>query len=347
MSEQTVFSPENQARTSHGCPACQRVFSLPANWPTISCPACHQAALGNVQDSDQAASIELIVPPGLDITRLHAQLSQFCKGVPFPHPDFTPDNLAQRLLLVYWPVWLADAHLKGEWDAVFGYDYQVKSAREQMGNAGWTSQTVVKTRVNDEPRKGFIDRHYDNVLAPAIATHANRIAQLGEYDLHAVHPWQATDTAQIAIQKGSLSTGEVEAPVKKELTRLAALDCREASDAQHTKSYTFYGEFSDMHWTHGLLPMFTTYYEDDKGFRYVVAINGLTGKVYAQRISSTKKAWILTGILLALVLLLMLVLYLSKVDGMLCVSPAIILAFIPVIRAGTWNSKEKAKPPLA
>lgn len=347
MSDPNVSTTQNQPRKTQACSACQRIFNLPANWPTISCPACQQAALGNVQDGDRTPDIELIVPPGLDITRLHTQLSQFCKGVPFPYPDFTPDNLAQRLLLIYWPVWLADSHLNGEWDALFGYDYQVKSAREQMGNGEWTSQTVVKTRVNDEPRKGFIDRHYDNVLAPALPTHANRIAQLGEYDLHAVHPWQATDTAQIAIQKGTLSSQDVEAPVKKELTRLAALDCRKASDAQHTKSYTFYGEFSDMHWTHGLLPMFTSYYEDDKGFRHVVAINGQTGKIYARRVGSTKKAWILTGILLAVVLLLMLVLYLAKIDGMLCVSPAIILAFIPVIRAATWNSKEKAKSPLA
>lgn len=347
MSDQNADQVASHPRSAQACPACQRAYSLPAHWQGIACPFCQQAALSPVQGSVQSPTIELIVPPGLDITRLQSQLRQFAKGVPFAVSYFNADHLAQRLLLVYWPIWLADATLKGEWDASFGYDYQVKSAREQMGGGSWTSQTVIKTRVNDEPRKGFIDRHYDNVLAPALSTHAQRLSQLGEYDLHAVHPWQPTDTAQIAIQQGQLSPSEVEAPVKQDLTKLASLDCREASDAQHTKSFTFYGEFSDMHWTQGLLPVFTSFYEDEQGQRQVVAINGQTGKVYGRRMASMKKAWLLTGILFALSLILMLVLYFAKVDAYLCFAPALLLAWIPLAQASIWNSREKAKPPLA
>ena len=347
MSEQSVNQVETHPRNIHTCPACQRAYSLPAEWPNIACPICQRAPLSPLQESSQSEAVKLILPPGLDIGRLHAQLTQFAKGVPFAVPDFSPQNLAQRLLLVYWPIWLADANLKGEWDASFGYDYQIKSAREKMGGGEWSSETVIKTRVNDEPRKGFIDRRYDNVLAPALRTHTQRLGHLGEYDLHALQPWQPNATAQIAIQEGQLSPNEVEEPVKQAFTKLAALDCRKAADAQHTKSFTFYGEFADMHWNHGLLPVFTSFYEDEQGQRHVVAINGQTGKVYGQRLASMKKAWLLTGILLAIALVLMLIFYFIKMDTYICLAPILLLPWIPVIRASIWNNQEKAKPPLA
>lgn len=347
MSDPVLNQTETNRGTVQSCPACQRAFSLPPNWVGVACPICQLAPLTPTQDTSPGPDIELIVPPGLDMPRLQEQLKQFAKGVPFATPDFSADHLAQRLILIYWPVWLADADLNGEWDASFGYDYQVKSAREQLDGSEWASQTVIKTRVNDEPRKGFINRHYDNILAPAINTHTQRLTQLGEYDLHAARSWHPTDTAQVPIQRGYLSPHEVEDPVKQTLTKLAALDCRAASNAQHTKSFTFYGGFDNMHWTQGLLPIFTSFYEDEKGQRQGIAINGQTGKIYGRRMASMKKALLLTGILLAISLILMLVLYFAEVEAYLCFAPAFLVAWVPLIRAGIWNSKEKAKPPLA
>ncbi len=347
MTEQAITRQESTQSQSYYCPACQRVYMVPAEWQAIPCPLCQQAVLKASPNPEIAAPIELIIPPALDSQTLNRQLSQFTKGSAFPHSDFKAENLEKRLTLVYWPVWLTDADLDGEWDAIFGYDYQVVSSREKMGNAGWSSQDVIKTRVKEEPRKGFLKRHYNNVLSPALHTHDQRLSQLGMVDLRAAHSWQALNTAQSVVQKETLFPHELEDGVKKQLTNLASADCRKASGAQHPKSYTFYGEFKNMNWTKGIVPMLTTYYVDDKGARHPIAINGQTGIVYGRRMASTKKAWLFTGILFALAIILMLVLYSAKTDLFLCPFVALGLVFAPIIYAAIWNNRERNKPPLA
>jgi len=347
MTEQAIYRQESTQSQSRYCPACQRAFLVPGGWQAIPCPLCQQAALQVSPNTEDLAPIELIVPPTLDAQTVDVLLSQFMKGAAFPYPDFKAENLKKRLVLIYWPIWLTDVDLDGEWDAIFGYDYQVVSSREKMGNAGWSSQKVIKTRVKEEPRKGFLNRHYENVISPALHTHDQRLSQLGMVDLKTAHSWQAVNTAQSVIQKETLHPNELEDGVKKQCVNLASADCRKASGAQHPKSYTFYGEFKNMNWTKCIVPMFTTYYVDDKGVRYPIAINGQTGAVYGRRMASTKKAWLITGILLALAIIMMLVLYFSKTDYFICSAVTLVLAFIPLIHATTWNNRERNKPPLA
>lgn len=345
--QETINRHEPTQGKSHDCPACQRAFIVPSGWQATPCPLCQQALLQVSSNSMDSAPIELIVPPALDAQTLNMRLSQFTKGSAFPYPDFKAENLGKRLVLVYWPVWLTDADLDGEWDAVFAYDYQVVSSREKMGNAGWSSQDVIKTRIKEEPRKGFLKRHYDNVLSPALHTHEQRLSQLGTVDLITAHSWQAINTAQSLVQKETLHPHELEDGVKNQMANLASVDCRKASGAQHPRSFTFYGEYRNMNWTKGIVPMFTTYYVDDKGTRYPIAINGQSGTVYGHRMASTKKAWLFTGILLVLAIILTLVFYFAKADYFLCASVALVLAFAPIIYAAIWNNKERVKPPLA
>ena len=347
MSEQTMNNLDPNPGRIEDCPSCKRVFQVPLNWQAIVCPACQQAHLQPSQQASHMPPIELIVPPKLDHNAIRLNLQAFCKGAAFPVPDLNPETLAQRMLLINWPVWLTDSDLSGEWDATFGYDYEVESSREQMGGGSWSSQKVIKTRVKDEPRKGFIERHYDNVLSPALHSHEERLSQLGPYDLGAAYVSQSQSALEGLSQIGTIMPDNLEDSVKRQFSSLAAHDCQKASGAQHLKSFTFYGEFKNMHWSHAMLPMLSTYYEDDDGVRYVVGMNAQTGVSYGPRIASIKKAWLLTGILLAVSIVLMLILYLTKQNIFICASILIILSFIPLVRAASWNKKEKAKRPLA
>ncbi len=345
MTEHTVNTPD--PFLTQTCPTCARNYFVPAHWHNVACPICQKATLVPAAQTRKMPSVELIVKPSLDKATIDAQLARFCKGSAFPYPDFKPENLSQRLVLVNWPIWLTDGDLKGAWDATFGYDYQVESSREQMGNAGWSSQKVIKTRVKDEPRKGFIQRHYDNVLSPALHSHQERLSQIGSYQLNQAGPGKAEDIATGLTQIGTIAPSELEDFVKQELSKRAAQDCRLASDAQHIRNFTFNGDYNNLRWTQALLPMLASYYTDDKGNRHVVTINGQNGAVYGQRMASVKKAGFITGILLAVAIILMLILYFAKVDFFICSSVLLILAFIPLIRAASWNNKEKNKRPPA
>ncbi|NLA79696.1 MAG: hypothetical protein GX853_02950, partial [Chloroflexi bacterium] len=181
----------------------------------------------------------------------------------------------------------------------------------------------------------------------ALHSHEERLSQLGPYDLGAAYVSQSQSALQGLSQVGTIMPDNLEDSVKRQFSSLAAHDCQKASGAQHLKSFTFYGEFKNMHWSHAMLPMLSTYYEDDDGVRYVVGMNARTGVSYGPRIASMKKAWLLTGILLAVSIVLMLILYLAKQNIFICASILIILSFIPLVRAASWNKKEKAKRPLA
>lgn len=347
MSEQININTTSHQSSLKACAACHRVFQVPVHWPVIACPVCQQAQLIPVTTGGNPPAIELILKPNLNPENLHDRLTQFCKGTPFAVPDLNPENLMNRILLLYWPMWLTDADLNGEWDAVFGYEYQVESTREQMGGSGWSSQKVIKTRIKEEPRKGFINRHYDSLISPALHTHQERLSQIGAYDINTMSAFQGGVFGQNIIEVNTLWPKDLDDFVKQELSKLASRDAQKAADAQHPKTFTYYGEFNNFHWTQAIMPIFTCFYEDEKGTRQAIAVNGQTGQVYGRRMASMKKAWLLTGILLVIATIIMLVLYFIIKDFSLCAASAFILAFIPAIRASTWNSKEKTKPPMA
>ena len=118
--------------TVASCPQCKRLFLLPNQAETQLCLLCHKAELTSQAGYVRKEAPEAIIPLGLKSADLQKNLSYFLAKTPYPEADLNIEKLMSRARVVYWPLWLVDADLKGEWTATLGFDYQVKPPKRAL-----------------------------------------------------------------------------------------------------------------------------------------------------------------------------------------------------------------------
>jgi hypothetical protein len=80
------------------------------------------------------------------------------------------------------------------------------------------------------------------------------------------------------------------AAVVPAVRKRAAAECRRAADADHLRQFRWRPTTVNRHWTLLLLPVYSTYYEDDEGRPRGLLIHGQTGRIDGQRRGSMKRA---------------------------------------------------------
>lgn len=334
------------------CAQCKRLFLLPTQPENQLCPLCHGAELSSQAGYVRKEAPEAIIPLQLKSADLQKILSDFLTKTPYPEADLSVEKLMSRARVVYWPLWLVDADLKGEWTATLGFDYQVKTAKESFGNKGWQSKDHLRTQTNFEPRLGYLDRHYDNLAVAALRNQQKRFEQIGTYEMAASVAYRNDMLASNSLQLPEIEPQELLDVAKSRLNRLAEKEIIQAAAAQHHQNVQFDGDYLNLNWTQMLMPLVSTSYQDEKGNVQTLVINGQSGKVYGRRLASMEKAkkWTVGLMLIPLFFLLgMLILSLSGAwDSSSLACPGFFLliliglAFIPVIRTNKWNRKERA-----
>ncbi len=339
------------------CPQCKRLFLLPIQPENQRCPLCHRTELTSQAGYVRKEAPEAIIPNRLKSADLEKILANFLAKIPYCEADLTVQNLMNRAQTVYWPLWLVDADLKGEWTATLGFDYQVKTAKESFGHKGWQSMERLRTQTKFEPRLGLLERHYDNVTVAALRNQQKRFEQIGTYELKESVAYQSDMLANNSLQLPEIEPQELLDVAKSRLNRLAEKDIVRAAGAQHHQNVQFDGDYLNLNWTQMLMPLVSTSYQDEMGNVETLVINGQSGKVYGRRLASMEKAkkWTLGLMSIPLFFLLAgIVLILSGVWGLSNLSFAglillllISLALIPVIRTKKWNRKERAMEEFA
>jgi len=359
MSEVNVAPRSTLHRVPVICNTCDWRYLVPATSTLAACPHCASTAL-EVLQTDEAGLIadvvpELVVPFRVGADTVGRQVAAFAEGIPFPPEDLTPGLLVGRMQRVLLPVWLADADAASNWRAEVGFDYEVVSHRERYADgAGWSTSEVQEGRVRWEPRLGRLVRHYDNVAAPALASHGLLKTLLGAYDLRA------------AVDAGNASLGEmlIRAPDREPtaawedalvvLRDRAQEECREAAGADHVRDYRWSPAFDNANWTLMLLPLYLTNYRDDEGGVQRVLVNGQTGTLHGAKRGSPQRAqrralWI-GGIALAVFVLSLVVALLGLIVppllivGILGGVVAVLIgagAFVPIGRVALFNREQK------
>jgi len=334
------------------CPQCKRLFLLPTQPEKLLCPLCHRAELTSQAGYVRKEAPEAIIPLRLKSADLQKILGDFLAKTPYPEADLSVEKLMSRARVVYWPLWLVDADLKGEWTATLGFDYQVKTAKESFGHQGWQSLDRLRTQTNFEPRLGLLDRHYDNIAVAALRNQQKRFEQIGAYEMAASVAYQNEMLSSNSLQLPEIEPQELLDVAKSRLNHLAEKEIIQAAAAQHHQNVQFNGDYLNLNWTQMLMPIVSTSYQDEKGNLQTLVINGQSGKVYGRRLASMEKAkkWTLGLMLIPLFFLLVgIILSLSGVwDSSSLAFPGLILlllvslALIPVIRTQKWNRQEKA-----
>jgi len=332
------------------CPQCKRLFLLPNQTETQLCPLCHRAELTSHAGYVRKEAPEAIIPLRLKSADLQKILSDFLAKTPYPEADLNVEKLMSRARVVYWPLWLVDGDLKGEWTATLGFDYQVKTAKESFGNQGWRTTDRLRTQTNFEPRLGYLDRHYDNLTVAALRNQQKRFEQIGTYEMSESVAYQSDVLASNSLQLPEIEPQELLDVAKSRLTRLAEKDIIQAASAQHHQNVQYNGDYLNLNWTQMLMPLVSTSYQDEKGNLQTLVINGQSGKVYGRRLASMEKAkkWTLGLMLIPLFFLLgMVILSLTGAwdfTSLACPGFSLLiligLALIPLIRANNWNRRE-------
>jgi hypothetical protein len=337
-----------------GCSHCKQIFLVPDSFIGRTCPDCGQGKLAVQPALLRPEAPEMLIPFQKKASDLQPILLSFTKDVWLRPDDFNPESMLQRLVQVYWPMWLVDSDVAGNWQAEVGFDYKVESAQESYSNSGWRSRNVIENRIRWEPRLGLIKRHYDNVATPASSDHQNRTNQIGIYRLDKAVPYQANQINASVLQVPDLQPESAWPSAQSNLNRMAANECQQACAAQHIRNYTIHASYDGLHWTQLLMPMFFTFYTDDAGLPHPVLINGQTGAIGGARFASQKKGWrwagISVGIAAAFLIAALLCFALSvavpplAVLGLLLAIAAFAgfaFAVVPAVWPWQWNRKQQ------
>ena len=339
-----------------GCPNCKQVFLIGSSAMGIPCPDCGKGKLAPQPALLRPEPPELLIPFQKKPADLLPALTGFVKEVWLRPDDFNPNTLMHRMVPVYWPMWLVDSDVNGNWQAEAGFDYQVESAQESYSSSGWHSRDVIETRVRWEPRVGLIDRHYDNISSPATSDYQRKLNLVGNYQLEKSIPYQHDLVGQAALKAPDLQPESAWPLAQSTLNRLAGEDCRKACDGQHFRNFIVHASYDSLHWTQLLMPLFSTFYTDDDGNPHPVLINGQTGRIGGVRLASQKKGWQRAGISLAvavgILLLALLCFALSvllpplSVVGILLAVAAFgvgIYAIVPAVWPWQWNRGQQVQ----
>lgn len=281
-----------------GCPRCNWQFLLPAESSAVRCPNCLAADLEILGSTDSSGlpSPELYLPVQVSRAALDTSIQNFAGGLWFPPGDLTLTNLLARTRLVYLPVWLVDSQVQAGWQAEMGYNYAVVSHQDRYDDSvgGWRSRQVEETRLRWEQRTGNLDRSYDNVTAPALASHSAAVSKLGEYDYRRAQAYSPSGAfGEVKAWAAALPDRSAEDAWPEAIPVLqasAAEECREASGADQVRGFHWIPEFQQRRWTLLLLPVLSTYYLDDDRQPRPVLVNGQSGHLSGVRRASWERA---------------------------------------------------------
>jgi len=339
-----------------GCRKCGQAFLVESTRIGQVCPNCAGGLLESQPARLRSEPPELLIPFNKKRPEVQTILAKFVSEVWLRPDDLNTDRLLERVVPVYWPMWLVDSDMSGTWKAEIGFDYQVKSSQESYTAGSWHSRDVVETRIRWEPRLGQLNRHYDNIVAPAMDDHRQLIERTGDYQRKTAGTYEVEQIGHAALRLPDLQPANAWPIAQTGLQRAAAEECCQAAGGQHIRNFSIQAEYGAQNWTQLLHPLFASYYRDDEGQMHPIYINGQNGTISGVRMASQRKGWIWAGVLVAIAfgffLLGLLGFALSPMLPALSVIGVLleILAFalgagslIPVIYPWQWNRRQKER----
>jgi hypothetical protein len=299
------------------CETCHWCYLVPAGRPTGLCPNCHRQNL--VRLPLERANLqhlyppELVLPFSLSDQDLEATTKDFAKGIPFPPEELKAAALKARMTPVYLPIWLVDSCTVAAWEAEAGFNYEVISHQENydQDRGGWDSKEVREGRTRWEARAGKLNRTYQNIPSPALDAATRLEKELGGFARVTAEPYRPELIGSAAIRLPEQTPDETWSEAAAAIQRAATDECRQACGADQIRAFRWKAQFADLNWSLLLLPVYTSYYLDDRDNPQPVIIHGQTGAITGARRASVKRAQgasliiLLVGIILLLLGLLL------------------------------------------
>lgn len=360
--QDSVFSDTWQRNVFQiACTNCQTSFLLLEDSRKDICPNCLHPSIsraGKLTETSYLLEPEAVIPFQIDQPTISRQLAKFTQGIPYPPEDLTSKNISDRLIQLYLPVWYVDTSVAGQWHAEAGFNYDVVSHKDQynQNSSKWVSVELKETRINWEPRAGYLDKPFSNIPAPALEQESKIKLQLGEFSHDKAQPYLGTGIEETAyLELPNRDTDDAWVDAKAEIMNNGMELCRQACGADHIRNFKWQVEYGDNHWTLLLRPTFTSYYLDDNAKPHKIFINGDSGQLFGEKIGSMRRAQTrsLTFIIIAAIIFFIGLIAggigivfppLLIVGGLLLLSGTLVglAAAIPIIQVWRFN-QQRAK----
>ncbi|MCO5191809.1 MAG: hypothetical protein M9930_00685 [Anaerolineae bacterium] len=332
------------------CEVCDWAYLIPVGKVDAICPHCYQDTVTPLPEDAvmQLAAPEMIVPFSVSAEKVRANAEQFAKSIPFRPADLSGDTLHDRLQPVFLPFWLVDSDVQAVWQAETGFDYNVVSHEERYQGGRWQTIEKQETRIRWEPRIGRLQRHYDNIPAPALEEHDHLARLLGRYDTEAAQTYAPTLLQEALVRLPNRNSADAWPDAEPILVKRAADECRQAAAAQHVRQFQWQSTYADQQWTQMLVPVFTSFYRNDEGQPMTVLFNGQSGRISGVRHASMQRARqiaLYAGItaVLLFVLAVMLLVFEMPFAGLVAVlaAAAVFGAIYPIIAVAQFNRAQR------
>lgn len=317
------------------CSYCKRSYYASPVFAEKPCPLCQKGKLENNRSEIFKIEPEKILPFKINKSRLQSILSNFVSGVWIKPTEFKPETLLSRALPIFWPLWLVDCDVAGNWQMEAGFDYQVESAKETFANGQWRSIKQIKERIRWEPRLGQVATRVENVVVPALEEHQNRMTMTGNYPDKQAEPYKQTRKENILLEVPDIPTQKAWRLAKPLVNEKIDEICQKASGAQHSEKFTLNAEYHNPNWTQSYLPMFVTYYKDDNEQPQILIINGQTGQINGPRLASPKRGLKIAGMIAIGAGILLMIALLTFLLSLAISEVKTIAAFFGILGVGT------------
>lgn len=340
-------------RQPTGCSHCRRVFLTLEKQVGEDCPLCRQGKLTPQPARMRPEPPERLLPFRIGRKNLPGIYSRFMEGVWIAPEDFTPETLLSRTTPLFWPMWLVDSDIHGHWQMEAGFNYQVESAKETFTGGQWRSRKQIEQKVRWEPRLGELTYHLDNIPAPALEEHDNRLSLTGGYVLEEAADFDPQRLGSALLEVPDLPPEDAWPLAKPLIDKTAGQVCARAAEADHFRNAAIKAAYHNLHWTQLLLPLYVTYYRDDDGQPQILLVNGHTGRISGPRLASRKRGLRIAGVIGAIAGFL-LILALGGLLLTLIFPPAGVIAallgllgfalgigaIVPAVWPAQWNRKQ-------
>lgn len=280
------------------CVRCQHTLLVIGDLDGRPCPWC--ASAGTLSRADELVpdvAPEKVVVFSVDRLGMEQRLARTVDRMPrmVRPPDLTVKNLRTRLQPVFLPAWLVDSRVQARWHGEVGFDYDVKTHREQFEGGQWRSHEVHRTHIDWEPRAGTLNREIHNVDAPGVRGWERIDRAIGPFSAEAeveygVDAREADHVGRPSVVMPNLSQAQAWQQARggfKERVRQLVM---RACEGQHLDRFELEETHDGAHWTLRLLPVWTTWYRRHDGGVEVIRYSGQTGEAMGKLVASEKKA---------------------------------------------------------
>jgi len=263
------------------CRTCGAVVAFEETATATACVFCGSSAVLPQEASRNALRPESLVP--LDVGRKAAEESfrRWLRGLWF-RPSSLRDLKRFEAAGVYVPYWTFDARVHSDWSADSGTYYWDNQLVPVLRNGKLRMEMRRVRKVRWRPAWGARDDAYDDLLVNASRGVPDDLARsLGGFDTSALVPYRPEYLAGWRAEEYQLDLEQGWGLGRQRVVEEQQHRCAGDVPGDTHRNLRVSNRIEGVRWKHVLLPMWALAYEYG-GQRYVVLVNGQTGRVHGR-----------------------------------------------------------------